>query len=143
VDRAATNVVESRSARWGEYRQQPPLLRLVDETVLDRGIGQERGHLLGVRGGEEDALVTDQRLTGALAPPVPAPPGTARELDEVGTVVDMAEDSRVPGRLTAPGLGPLEATDVHARARKCVGRSKAHDSRAHNGDISSALHPQR
>jgi hypothetical protein len=67
----------------------------------------------------------------------------ARELDEVGAIVDVAEDAHATCGLTASGLGRLEADDVRPGARERVGRSEPDDSGTDNRDFGSTFHRPR
>jgi len=133
--RPAADVVERAAAGRLENRQEAALLVLVHHPVLDSRLGEKRRQLLGVRRREENALVPDERLTGTLAPFVPSAASAGHELDQVGAIVDVAEDPRVTGRLPASGLGRLEAADIHPGPRKRVGRSQPDDSGADDGGV--------
>jgi hypothetical protein len=65
--------------------------------VLDSRLGEQRGHLLGIRRSEENTFVPDERLTRTLAPFVPPAASAGYELHEIGPVVDMTKDARMAG----------------------------------------------
>src|SRR6185503_6692860 len=80
VNCPATYVVQRRPAGRRQHRKKPPLLLLVDDPVLDPRLRQQGGEVLGLRRGEEDAFVPDERLARELSPSSPTRDSPASSL---------------------------------------------------------------
>jgi hypothetical protein len=111
--------------------------------MIDAGSREELGDRLRVGRGEEDSFLSDQSAARKLAPLVPAAARAAHQLDEVGSVVHVAEDACAARRLSAAGFGGFEAARVDPGAGESVGRRQADDPSPDDGDLGSTLHAWR